>query len=62
MPVIFVTLATPGGKSVKINPALVRALLPLNAGGTRILFDAAHAVDVEDGPDRVEKALTSGTP
>lgn len=61
MPVIFVTLATPGGKSVKINPALVRALLPLNAGGTRILFDAAHAVDVEDGLDSVEQALTNGT-
>lgn len=61
MPVIFVTLATPGGKSVKINPALVRALLPLNAGGTRILFDAAHAVDVEGGLDSVEQALTNGS-
>jgi hypothetical protein len=61
MPVIFVTLATPGGKSVKINPALVRALLPLNAGGTRILFDAAHAIDVEGDPESVEQALTSGT-
>ncbi len=60
MPVIFVTLATPGGKSVKINPALVRALLPLNAGGTRILFDAAHAIDVEGDQESVEQALTNG--
>lgn len=61
MPVIFVTLATPGGKSAKINPALVRALLPLNAGGTRILFDAAHAIDVVGDLEGVEQALTSGT-
>jgi hypothetical protein len=61
MPVIFVTLATPGGKSVKINPALVRALLPINAGGTRILFDAAHAIDVEGDLESVEQELTKGT-
>lgn len=61
MRVIFATLATPGGKSVKVNPVLVRALLPLNAGGTRILFDAAHAIDVEGDLESVEKALTIGT-
>jgi hypothetical protein len=61
MPVIFVTLATPGGKGVKINPALVRALLPINAGGTRILFDAAHAIDVEGELENVEQELTKGT-
>jgi hypothetical protein len=59
MHVIFATLATPGGKSVKINPALVRALLPLDAGGTRILFDAAHAVDVEGGLESVEQLLAT---
>ena len=59
MHVIFATLAMPGGKSVKINPALVRALLPLNAGGTRILFDAAHAIDVEGDLERVEQVLAA---
>lgn len=61
MPVTFATLAAPGGKSVKINPALVRALLQLNAGGTRILFDASHAIDVEADLESVEQALTTGT-
>lgn len=61
MRVIFATLATPGGKSVKINPALVRALLPLNAGGTRILFDAGHAIDVEGDLESIEQVLTTGT-
>jgi hypothetical protein len=61
MRVIFATLAAPGGKSVKINPALVRALLSLNAGGTRILFDAAHAIDVEGDLESVEQLLTTAT-
>lgn len=61
MRVIFATLAMPGGKSVRINPALVRALLPLNAGGTRILFDAAHAIDVDGDLESVEQLLTTAT-
>ncbi len=59
MRVAFATLATPGGKIVKINPLLVRALLPLNAGGTRILFDAVHAIDVESDLESVEQALAN---
>jgi hypothetical protein len=58
MRVDFATLATPDGKIVKVNPLLVRALLPLHAGGTRILFDAVHAIDVEGDLESVEQALT----
>jgi hypothetical protein len=58
MRIDFATLATPGGKIVKVNHLLVRALLPLHAGGTRILFDAAHAIDVESDLESVEQALT----
>jgi phage terminase large subunit-like protein len=59
----FVALRDVDGREVRVNPAAVSLLKPLEGGRTMVcLGHEAHAVVVEQGLDEVEALLASEDP